>query len=78
MSAACCTHACDEGRDCPRRPAHRVPFNTGKVQIGIAHIPKPAALTADHELVQAALLEPRTTQPQSCLQRLFGRVWRWL
>lgn len=55
-----------------------VPYHTGKVQIGIAYTPKPAMLTADQESIQAALLEPRTTRPQSALQRVFGRVWQWL
>ena len=58
---------------------HRtLPWNTGKVQIGIAHVPKPPPLTADQERMQAALLERRTASPQSLIQRLFGRIWRWL
>lgn len=65
----------------PKPPAdhrRRVPFNTGRVQIGIAHIPKPQPMTADQERMQAALLDPRTAAPQSLTQRLLGAIWRWL
>lgn len=48
------------------------------VQIGCAHTPKPAPLTRDAELTQAALLEPRTARPLSLLQRIAGALWAWL
>jgi hypothetical protein len=77
----CCDlqgHDCNQGRACPARRVRATPFNTGKVQIGIAHTPKPAPLTADQERMQAALLDQRTARPQPMLQRLFGAIWSWL
>jgi len=46
-------------------PIHRPRYlNTGKVRIGIAHVPKARALNRDEERIQAGLIskhEPRTT-----------------
>jgi len=53
--------------------------NTGKVRIGIAHVPRPAAwMTRDGETLQRALLEPRTAGRQTAVQRTLGAIWRWL
>jgi len=48
------------------------------LRIGIAYIPPAPAMTRTDELVQAALLEPRTAQPMSLLQSVLGAIWRWL
>lgn len=55
-----------------------VPYHTGKVAIGIAYIPRPQPLTADQERMQAALLDARTSVPQSMFQRVLGRIWSYL
>lgn len=48
------------------------------IVIGGAYIPPAPAMTRTDELVQAALLEPRTAQPMSLLQSVLGAIWRWL
>lgn len=48
------------------------------VRIGCAYQPPPARMQGDAVFVQAALLDQRTTEPQTWLQRLLGAVWRWL
>lgn len=58
--------------------AGREHTDTGKVVIGCAHVPAPTQqISADHELLQAALLEPRTAAPRPFLHRFAGSVWRW-
>lgn len=66
-------------------PAHARPIdrckNTGRVRIGIAHVPRASgadSLSADAMRIQSALLDPRTAQPQTILQRLTGAVLNWL
>jgi hypothetical protein len=67
-------------------PAHARPIDrckdTGRVRIGIAHVAKQAhggdSLSRDALRIQAALLDPRTAQPQNALQRLLGAAWKWL
>lgn len=49
---------------------------TGAVLITDSPFPK-AELTPDDELLQAALLEPRTATRPPLLQRLAGELWRW-
>lgn len=39
-----------------REDQRLMPFNTGKVQIGLLYQPRPPELTSSEELVQAALL----------------------
>ena len=39
-----------------REDQRLMPFNTGKVQIGLLYQPKPPEMTSSEELVQAALL----------------------
>ena len=54
-------------------------YNTGKVLIGVAYIPRHRYLqSADQVLTQAALLDKRTARPVSVLRRMAGVVWRWL
>jgi hypothetical protein len=54
-------------------------YNTGKLLIGIAHVPRHRYTpTNDQALTQAALLDKRTLQPVSLLGRVAGAVWRWL
>lgn len=48
------------------------------LRIGCAYQPPPARVEGDAQRVQAALLEERTTQPQTRLQRLLGAIWSWL
>ena len=47
------------------------------IVIGGAIAPPLPTITQDGERIQAALLEPRTAQPQTMLQRLFGAFWGW-
>lgn len=56
-------------------PCHTT--STG-LKIGRAYIPPPQRVEGHAIKVQAALLEPRTLQPQTPLQRILGRVWQWL
>lgn len=77
--SACCTHTCDDGRQCPTRlaKAHQrpnPPFFNGRVWIGIAYVPKPMPVESEAVRLQAALLDPRTSEPQTMLQRLVGRI----
>lgn len=50
----------------------------GGIAIGCAYTPRPPAMSADAELAQAALLEPRTARPLPFLNRVAGALWRWL
>lgn len=53
--------------------------DTGKLRIGIAHIPAPRPIhERDAITLQSALLEPRTARPQSRIQQLLGGLWKWL
>ncbi len=74
----CCNFNCRQGRDCPERRAVRFITTPAGVRIGWAYVPKPAPLTADHERVQAALLEPRTQHPPTLVQRVLASIVRWL
>lgn len=51
------------------QPKQVVPYDTGKVKIGLLYTPKPPRMTRDEEIIQAALLGERlpTYIP-----------WRWL
>lgn len=52
-------------------------LDTGRVVIGIAlTVPKPPEATQHGELLQAALLDPRTAQQPSTLARIAGALWR--
>jgi hypothetical protein len=51
-------------------------FNTGRVLIGSAYTPNPAPLDADGSLLQRALTDPRTAQPQTLPRRFLGFIWR--
>ena len=58
--------------------AGREHTDTGKVVIGCAHLRPPVhEFSADHELLQAALLEPRTAHPRPLLARMAGAFWGW-
>lgn len=48
------------------------------VRIGCAYQRPAPRPSSDQEQVQAALLEPRTTLPQTALQRVIGAIVRWL
>ena len=47
------------------------------IVIGGAIAPPVPTMTQDGERIQAALLEPRTAQPQTTLQRALGALWGW-
>ncbi len=58
--------------------AGRQCVDTGKVVIGRAYLPpSPRVVSRDAETVQTALLDPRTTGPQTTLRRLAGAAWKW-
>lgn len=64
----------------PANPSwsHRC-FNTGRVSIGIAHIPRQNnVFSGDAVKLQAAFLEPRTAEPAGAVRRLAAVVWGWL
>jgi hypothetical protein len=46
------------------------------VLIGSAYSPRPAPLDADSSLLQKALTDPRTAQPQTLPRRFLGFIWR--
>lgn len=51
--------------------------DTGKCVIGRAYVPpSPRIVSRDAEHLQTALLEPRTAQPLSLVQRVAGALWR--
>jgi len=60
----------------PRRIANGLKTCRGVV-IGGAIQPQKPVLGAHAELLQAAVLEPRTAKPLPLLQRIAGAVWRW-
>jgi hypothetical protein len=47
------------------------------VLIGASYQPRPAPLDADSSLLQRALTDPRTAQPQTLPHRLLGYFVRW-
>lgn len=49
----------------------------GCILIGSPWQAAPAPLTVDAELLQSALLEPRTASPRPLLYRIAGAIWRW-
>lgn len=49
---------------------------SGAVLLSATPFPTPP-LTQDDELLQAALLEPRTAAPLPRFLRLVGDIWRW-
>lgn len=48
------------------------------VRIGAAYQRPLPKLDRDHQTVQAALLEPRTTQAPTLLARVVSPLYRWL
>lgn len=60
------------------REARMVTTKAG-ITIGIAHQwLQPQYPTTTEQLLQAALLEPRTARPLSPLQRASRALWKWL
>jgi len=60
----------------PRETRARV--NTGRVIIGLAHIPPPRPIRSADELrLQAALLEPRTAHPAPLWRIVAAWFWRY-
>jgi hypothetical protein len=58
--------------------AGRQCLDTGAVVIGRAYVPpSPRVISRDAETVQSALLDPRTSERQTTLQRLAGVAWKW-
>lgn len=53
----------------------RVITTRSGVRIGSAYVPKPPQPSADAATIQAALLEPRTTQPLTGWRRVVGFLW---
>lgn len=53
-------------------------YNTGKLHIGRCYIAPAIPVQGDAQALQAALLDKRTTKPQSLLMRVLGAVWGWL
>lgn len=47
------------------------------IVIGGAIAPRMPEFSADAELLQEAVLEPRTAKPLPVLQRIAGALWRW-
>lgn len=63
----------------PPVPMHGRTLRTCRgMHIGGAIAPRMPAQTQDGELLQAALLEPRTAAPRPVLLRIAGRVYAWL
>lgn len=55
------------------------PYTTRSgLQIGLLYTPRPPAIYGDALTLQTALLDKRTAQPGSWVQRVMGAVWRWL
>ena len=48
------------------------------VRIGCAYQRPAPRLDRDHQTVQAALLDPRTTTRPTLIQRVAAPIWRWL
>lgn len=52
-------------------------YNTGRVQIGRCYTPKPMPIASlDAIKLQSALLDKRTRQPLTFVQKVFGFFWR--
>lgn len=71
------------GHDSAVRTLRTVPIgsnyavDTGRVVIGRAYVPpSPRIVSRDAEHLQTALLDERTAQPQSLVQRVAGALWR--
>jgi hypothetical protein len=62
---------------CRRLPSGLFQTRTGLI-IGGAAKHRPPAMTDDAIRIQSALLDKRTAQKPTVLQRIFGAVWRWL
>lgn len=60
-----------------RPPANGLVGTRTGILIGCRHVRGPAPLPADEELIQRALLEPRTARPLPWLQRIAGACWAW-
>lgn len=56
------------GRDC---------VDIGQVVIGAAHVPRPTPIFKHAELLQSALLDPRTASKPGPIRRVLGAFWRW-
>lgn len=61
-----------------RPPANGLVGTSTGILIGSRWTPKPAPLPADAELLQSALLEPRTARPIPLPHRLIGAIVGWL
>ena len=62
----------------PPVPVHDRTLRTCRgLHIGGAVTPPLPIFSVDAELIQQALLEPRTSRPLPVLQRIAGAVWRW-
>lgn len=54
-------------------------FDTGRVRIGLAHIPTAApVMSRDAEKLQRALLDDRTAHQPGLLATIANEVWKWL
>ena len=51
-------------------------FNTGRVQIGRCYIKPAMTIQRDMVKLQSALLDKRTHQPLTTVQKVFGFFWR--
>ena len=62
----------------PPVPVHGRALRTCRgIHIGGALAPRLPEFSKDAELIQEALLEPRTARDAPVLQRIAGAVWRW-
>ena len=61
----------------PRVLANARAITCRGIVIGGAIAPPVPTMTQDGELIQAALLDPRTAKPQTTLQRALGALWGW-
>lgn len=55
-----------------------IPYNTGRVQIGLLVQQAMPTIQGDALRIQTALLSKRTARPLTPLIRAAGRVWGWL
>ena len=61
----------------PRVLANARAITCRGIVIGGAIAPPVPTMTQDGELIQAALLDPRTAQPQTAWRRVMGALWGW-
>ena len=61
----------------PRVLANARAITCRGIVIGGAIAPPLPTITQDGERIQAALLDPRTAQPQTAWQRAVGALWGW-